>query len=314
MRFVFSGSGYGHTTYTLPQTVTSPASLGDGNFNVVNSQANASITVGNGNSTILETAAGATVTAGNGNDRITDLAGSASVTVGTGDQRILLGGTGNKVVVAGNAGGAFELTEINAGQGNDAVTGGAGNYAVAASGGGNTISLGAGLGAVTVSGVGNTVTTGSGTHVIATHDSSSLITADTINLGGGTNLVFLGGSGNTVNDGGGNDMIIGSRVGNDTFVTNATGGTETIAGFTLTDGDKLDLSALLAGTGALADGSNLSSFVTLAQQPDARHPSTTDTVLTVKGTAASASITLLNTGTLNLTDLVTNGSIVPAHA
>ena len=272
------------------QTITSPASLGDGSFNIVNAEAKASITVGNGNSSILEAAAGASITAGNGRDSITDTAGTATVTTGTGDMQIRLGGTGNTVTVGGNAGGALDLTTIAAGQGNDTVTGGAGTYAVSASGGGNTISLGAGLGTVTVSGVGNQVTTGSG-----------------------TNRVFLGGSGNTVYDGSGTDTVSGSHVGGDTFVANAAGGTDAIAGFTLTNGDKLDLSRLLAGTGALADGSNLASFVKLTQE-DTNHPSTTDTVLTVKGISASASVTLLNTGTLTLSDLIEHGSIVSAHA
>ncbi len=151
-------------------------------------------------------------------------------------------------------------------------------------------------------------------HIVEALDPSNLVTKDTITLGGGTNLVFLGGSGNTVDDGSGNDTIIGNRVGNHTFVTNAAGGTETILGFTPTNGDKLDLSQLLAGTDVAVDGSNLASFVTLTQQQDGWQRAATDTVLSVKGTTASASITLLNTGTLTLSSLVSDGSIVSAHS
>jgi Ca2+-binding RTX toxin-like protein len=295
---------------TPPQTVTSPASLGDGNFNVTNAEANASITLGNGNSTVVETAAGASITVGNGNDRIFDSGGSATVQGGTGDMQVRLAGTGNKVTLAGNAGGAQDLTTVVAGQGSSTVAVGAGNAIAVAGGGGNTISLGAGLGAVEVGGSGNTVTTGSGTHLVVADGWPTAVTKDTINLGAGSNLVFLGGSGNTVNDGSGTDTIVGARAGSDTFVANAAGGTDTIYGFSLTNGDVLDLSQVLAGAGVASDLSNLGSFVTAASVTDAWNSRWTDTVLTVKGAAATATLTLVNSGTVAVADLVSHKAVL----
>ena len=63
------------------------------------------------------------------------------------------------------------------------------------------------------------------------------VTADMVTLGNGTDAVFLNGSGNTIYDGSGTDTINGAAGGVKTFVLGAAGGTETINGFTLTNGD-----------------------------------------------------------------------------
>ena len=156
---------------------------------------------------------------------------------------------------------------------------------------GDVVVLGAGSNAVTVTG---------GMAFIAT--------------GGGNDTIAVGGTGNTINAGGGTNVIHGGA-GGDTFVLpGAGGGFDTITGFTETNGDVLDLSRVLAGSGAASDLSNLSSYVMLTQQADTARPSQTDTVLSVKGISATTSITLLNTGTMTLSDLVSHSSIVVAHS
>ena len=132
-------------------------------------------------------------------------------------------------------------------------------------------------------------------------------------LGNGTNAVFLGGSGNTIYDGSGTDTINGAASGNNTLVVNAAGGTVTVGGFSLTNGDVLNLTSILAGVALTADLSNLGLFVALASETDPHHSSWTDTVLTIKGTGGTATVTLLNTGSLSLAGLETASLVLPAH-
>lgn len=281
---------------------------GDGNHVLLDNETNAVITAGNGNNRITEIGTGATIAAGNGNNDITDLTGGAIVTTGTGDAFINLGGVGNTITVGPTSGGTHDVTFINAGSGTATVNAGNGNMVIDAAGAGNTITAGDAIDEINLGrmlpgfGEGCGEFDGRG---VGTSSATIPVTADKVTLGNGTNAVFLGGSGNTIYDGSGTDTISGAAGGNDTFVINAAGGTETVSGFSLTNGDVLNLTSILAGVSLAHDLSNLGSFVALATQTDARHSSWTDTVLTIKGGGGSATVTLLNTGSLTLAGLET---------
>ncbi len=304
-----TGTGSGKVTVA----VTTPIALGDGNHRLIDNEINAVITGGNGNNTIIEFGAGASIAMGNGNTVIRDAAGSADIIAGTGDQSIELGGTGNSVTVGDTMGGAHDRTEIQAGSGGATVIAGNGNMEISASGANNSVSVGTGNDIIVLGNPGG----GHGEdrrHGHMPAATATPVTADTVNLGNGVNLVFLGGSGNIIRDGNGTDTIFATAAGNDSFLLNGAGGTDTIGGFSLTNGDKLDLTQILAGTSLAADLSNLGGFVTVGSQADLRHAGWIDTTLSIAGTVGTANVTLLNTGSMTLANLVSAGSLVlPPH-
>lgn len=229
----------------------------------------------------------------------------------SGDLSVTPGPSGNVVIQNTNIGSGTVVT-IPASNGDPAgaatVTAEPGSITLQAGGGSYSVGIAEDVDAVgvaAVSGTGNTVTSGSGAHAVITRDAVAGLTSSTITLGSGSDIVFLGGGGNVVDAGGGDNVIVGSQTGNDRFVTGAAGASDTVYGFSLTNGDKLDLSAALAGTGASADGSNLASFVDASQAANQAN-----TVLTVNGAGGTATITLANTGPVTIPDLVSQGSIV----
>lgn len=289
-----SGSG----TLTLGgtvTTVTTPITFGDGDYTLVDNEANAVITGGNGNISVTEIAAGATITLGNGNMTINDPGGSAVVTVGTGDMSIAIGGTGNTITTGPTNGGTADLTLIRVEGGSSTVTAGDGNVIVSAGGIDNTITVGTGNDIIQLGGCAD--------------PTQASITANTIYLGDGTNRVFLRGQSDVVHDGAGSDTIIADAASNETMIVNAAGGTIAVHGFTTTNGDVLDLSQILAGLPVAADLSNLGSYVTASSTTDSHNAAWTDTVLNITGTGGSATVTLINTGTLGLSDLIASHSI-----
>jgi hypothetical protein len=76
-----------------------------------------------------------------------------------------------------------------------------------------------------------------------------------------------------------------------------------VGGFSLSNGDVLDLTQILAGVSLTTDLSNLGGFVALTAQADAYHAGSTDTALSIHGTGGTASVTLLNTGSITLGEL-----------
>lgn len=277
--------------------VTTPITFGDGDYTLLDNEAGAVITGGNGNDSVTEIATGATITLGNGDMTINAPAGGAIVTAGTGDMAIALGGTGNSVTVGPTNGGTADVTFIRAGSGDATVIAGDGNMIISAAGANNSITVGTGNDIIHLNGGDD-------------DEGSTSITASSLTLGDGTNLVFLEGNGDTIRDGAGTDRIMAVEASNERFVVNAAGGTIEIAGFTTTNGDVLDLSAILAGAAVAANLSNLGDFVTLATAPDSRHAAWTDTTLTITGPGATASVTLVNAGTLALADLIASHSVI----
>jgi len=302
-----SGTGTlttGHGTNKVTTTVTTPITLTLANSRLVDNEANAVITGADLRFSVTEIGAGATITLGNGNDSVSVSGGTAAVTLGNGNDEISLVGNTN-TLVAGN--GRDEVT-VN-GTGNSVTLGNGNNeVALSSTGTGNSVTLGNGNNEVTI-GAGND---GGCEHHASATPTTVPVTTDTLTLGSGNNHVFLRSSGNTVNEGTGVTTIDASSGINNRFVL-AAGGTSTITGFTLTNGDTLDLTKVLADVSLAHDLSNLSSYVSLTSVVDAKHSAWTDTVLTITNGTASSTVTLLNTGTITLANLQTASLVLPTH-
>jgi hypothetical protein len=286
---------------TVPQLLADNAlaiaaptsSTPSGTTHVTLAQNNAVLTYGNGNYNISVTGTGENITVGNGNSEISGPQGSSTVTTGTGHQDIFLTGTNNVITVGDNT--TTSVTEIFAGTGSDHVTAGAGPVYIVGSGSSDTI----------VVGNGNDT-------IVETAHGATTVGINSVTLGNGNDAVFLGGTGNSVVLGSGADRVVGGT-GHDTFVVNAAGGTDTISNFSLTNGDTLDLTKILSTATLAHDLSNLGSFVTLTSVVDTAVSTGLDTKLTITG-GGSASVTLLNSGPMALTDLVSHSSLVlPPH-
>jgi hypothetical protein len=156
---------------------------------------------------------------------------------------------------------------------------------------GNTLGLLGGSG-WTVSGTGgNTIQTLSGTSL-------------TVNLGDQSDIICLG-TGSQVDltsESGGITLISGSH---DSLAILASAPSQWVAGFNAANGDKIDLSQLLAGTAITT--ANLADFVTVST-------SGTATELTIHGTAGADTIMLAGVGSLGLSTLINDNTfILPTH-
>lgn len=91
------------------------------------------------------------------------------------------------------------------------------------------------------------------------------------------------------------------------------GAAATIADFSLTAGDRLNLTGLLAGAPLAHDLSNLGAFVSVTWQgPDPNGG--TDTTLSCNGPGGSATVTLVTSKPIAVADpLNGNALILPAH-
>lgn len=114
------------------------------------------------------------------------------------------------------------------------------------------------------------------------------------------------GNGNTIYDGSGTDTVSGAGAGNNTFVLNAAGGTLAIDGFSLTNGDTIDLTSILSGVSASAITADPSAYLALTVVAQTHHSAAYD-VLTVTGAGGTASVTLLNAGSVGVSTLLSDG-------
>ena len=277
----------------LSLTATATTSVSGAHVNLV--QNNAVLTYGAGNYDISVKGTGESITLGAGNSEVSGPTGSSTVTIGDGRQEVLLTGAGNIVTVGNNT--TTGTTEIFAGAGLDHVTAGNGSVYIVGSGNSDVVTVGS----------------GNDTIVETARNGLASVGLNSVTLGLGNDKVFLGGNGNTVVLGAGIDTVYGGA-GGDSFVVNAAGGTDTIGNFTLTNGDALNLTQILAGVSLAHDLSNLGSFVALTSVADASVSSGFDTSLTITGASSTAHVTLLNTGSVTLTSLVASNSLVlPPH-
>ncbi len=274
---------YGTGTLTAgssTQTVSSPITLPAGNSTLVDNETDAVITAsGDGNDHVTEYGAGANITLQNGNAYIQDYAGGTTLTTGNGDQYIGLDGAGNSVTIGTTPSGGVSAIFLN--HGDNTVTAGDGALSLTTAGQDNVITAGDGVDRFVV----DAFTSADGRYRAG-------ITSDTLALGNGTNRVlFEGASSNQVFFGTGTDVVEAIGDSYNSFVINAGGGTQKISGFTLTNGDWLDLSQFLPS----AARHDLSRFIGVTNEAGPNN--SMNTVLTITNPhGLTDTVTLLNTG------------------
>jgi hypothetical protein len=117
-------------------------------------------------------------------------------------------------------------------------------------------------------------------------------------------LAFIGGIG-------GSDFAVANP--NETFIVGA-GANARIYGFSLADGDRLNLNILLTGAPLAHDLSNLGSFLSVTGQTAAPFGGGESTTLAVNGPGGATSLVLSSSGSITVLDLLNNNALVlPAH-
>ena len=230
-----------------------------------------------------------------GNDQIT-ATGKHNAIFGNGGNDLIKAGDGEAVVTLGAGNSSVTL-----GAGYNAVLGGSGNTTVTGGPSGfNLVMLGNGNDTVTVGGTNDVIVLGTGTDMVSGTQGMSFITT-----GGGNDTIVLGGAHNTVNAGGGMNTISGGT-GTNTFVLATAGqGFDSIAGFTKTNGDVLNLRAALAATQWNGQAATLANYLKVTDSGGSATVAIASTG-TGPGTAVA---TLIGSGNLGLSDLISRHSI-----
>lgn len=205
--------------------------------------------------------------------------GGNVVGLGSGSTLTILGGSGYNTVFSNDSTiTAASDVSLNVSGGNDQIV---------LSSSGNTLGLLGGSG-WTVSGTGgNTIQTLGGTSLTVTLGDQS----DIICLGTGSQV-------DLASESGGISLISGSH---DNLAILASATSQWVAGFNAANGDKIDLSQLLAGTAITT--TNLADFVTVSI-------SGTTTELAIHGTAGADTIMLAGVGSLGLSTLINDNTFV----
>ena len=202
---------------------------------------------GNQGSDLVDAGAGDnTVWAGQDNDFISGQAGN-NFLWGNEGADTLSSTNGNNTIVGGN--GSID--------GGDLIASGIGSDLIWGNGGADTIGASAGANTV-IGGFGNdTLTTGAGDDIVFGNENN-----DTIDAGDGANLVFAGLGDDRVLAGAGTDTIWGNEgndllaggAGADRYMFAAGSGFDQISGFSLAEGDRVDLQGQTFTQGAAGDG------------------------------------------------------------
>ena len=203
--------------------------------------------------------------------------GAAAVTLGDGNASVTLGGSANVVI---------------GGAGNVTVTGAPGGY--------TAVTLGNGNDTVQVGGTHDVILLGNGANLVSGTAGMAFIAT-----GAGNDTITLGGSGSTVNAGGGANTITGGSGGNTFVLPAASQGFDRITGFTEINGDALNLRAALAATKWNGQASTLANYLKVT---DSGGSATLSIAPTGSG-AATAITTLVGSGNLGLSDLISHHSI-----
>ncbi len=280
--------------------VSETYSPGAGTYNVSGNASWATIALGDGNQTVNVTGDYNEIKTGNGNNDITATGAASVITTGSGANTIAASGHFSTITVGATPTGTTSITA--SGWGDQITSTGAGNVSVAGSTGGTTITLGNGNHSINLSGGYNSVTTGAGTSTI-TMGTTGQSEAHT---GAGGSTIFAGAWNNVLDAGAGVNFLHGGA-GNDTFVLNGAGqGMDNIYGFSLTNGDKLDLIRTLSSVSSAVDVTNVRNYITSSV-------SNGDTVLYVDPTggngSAAAFATLVGT-TATVANLVARNQLI----
>ncbi len=237
---------------------------GDANVNIIDG--------GAGNDTIQGGAGNDTLIGGTGTDRLTYAAATAAVTVNLATltaQNTVAAGTDTISGFENLTGSAFNDT-LTGNTGNNVIEGGAGNDTINGSTGTDTLSYTGAASGVTVNLALTTAqnTISAGTDTVSNFENltgsvfDDVLTGNTgVNIidGGAGNDIINGGSGNdTIRGGLGNDTLIGGA-GIDTLygegdadiflfeVATAFSAQDTVADFSIAQGDKINIASLLVG-------------------------------------------------------------------
>lgn len=212
-----------------------------------------------------------------GNDFVYAGSGSAFVDLGVGNATVILGG-GNNIV--GSPGG------------NVTVLGGPAGH--------NAIELGDGNNVVRVGGTNDEILLGNGSNIVSGTQGMAFISTgagnDRIHIGGGYNVVNAGAGTNSISGGTGHNIFVLPEAGN---------GLDKISGFTLTNGDLLDLQPSLAATSWTGDLATLNRYLLVTTSKG-------HTTLSIAshGTGSGAPVAVLSdAGHLGLSDLLSHNSI-----
>jgi hypothetical protein len=176
-----------------------------------------------------------------------------SAPVGSLMSALTLTGTG---VTATESAGSYVVTGTAS---HSTLTLGAGNQIVTLTGSGNSVVTGNGNQTITLSGTGNTISIGTGSSTINAGTGSEVVHA-----AGGNVTISATGGGNLFDSGAGMSFLNADGSAGNTFMLNAaaSGTLTTITGFSTAD--ILDIKRTLAGTGILANLSNVGKYITAA--------------------------------------------------
>jgi hypothetical protein len=150
-----------------------------------------------------------------------------------------------------------------------------------------------------IGGTGDTLTATGGTETVQAYQGGNTITTgagnDTIRMAGSGNVIDAGGGSNQIDDSGGNNTIV---------LPGANQGYDDIYGYMMTNGDRFDMRAMLAGTGWNGSAATLADFVSVGQSGNSATIS-----VDPSGTAGGASYlvaTLESSGPVSLGTLLTH--------
>ena len=153
---------------------------------------------------------------------------------------------------------------------------------------------------MSLGGPGDVILLGSGTDMVSATGGMAFITT-----GAGKSTVVLGGSGNTVNGSLGTNTISGGT-GTNTFILPAAGqGLDSIAGFTESNGDVLNLQAALAATKWNGQSATLANYLKVSDSGG-----NTNIALAPSGSGAGTLVATLTGTSYGLPDLLSHHSIV----
>gem|GEM_PF-5167414 len=167
------------------------------------------------------------------------------------------------------------------------------------------------LGSDTVTASSDTIAIGANNLTVAINGSGNTIaangfTGDTVNVTGSNNTFVLGVNGSLSLVAGTSTIrfVAGSQ---DTVTAVANTGSQSVSGFNMANGDRIDLSQFLSTASLTHNLSNLSSFVSVST-------SGSNTVLQIAGAAGSDTVQLNGVGALSLQTLINgNAFILPPH-
>jgi autotransporter passenger strand-loop-strand repeat protein len=260
------------------------------------------------------TGSGAAVNVGN-ND-ILGLNGSAAT--------VNVAGTGSSIWIGGNGAAATLANDDTVTLAQGGTINELDDARVDVSGNGATVNAGNNdvLGLIGSAETANITGTGTAIWIGGNGQSASVANTDAVTLtqGGTVNEIAnsrldVSGIGATVNLGNSDALALTGGLGPIGFITGAAGavtvtaaaGSQTVTGFSLADGDQIDLSSLLAGASLTPTLSNLPSYVSVLDAGG-------NTTLSVAGPGGSDTVVLSGAGSLNLQELINgNAFVLPPH-